>query len=292
VAIKSFHAPVIAGGRRPDDDPVFARLLVERTAAEGRERDELAFAFDTRLRHSWAASCGRLLEYRLTGVPVSDPPDLTFWWNVRLGSEIHGWFQAELARLYPTARIELRLRVEGLDASGHADALVEQDGKTTLIELKTINGYGYKTAIGERGAPRGPRWSAVVQASLNAKAVDADEVCVVYLSLEAVSIQAATKSGLGEIGRIAAQWTWTREEYEPIAEAEIARWTKILRGVDDGVRIARKIPDPELPRGAVIVDPMSGRWERRDEEGDVIDTGTAWQCRYCSHQTHCSNDLP
>lgn len=169
--------------------------------------------------------------------------------------------------------------------------------KVISFELKTIGGFGFKMAVGERGAAQGPKWEHQVQSALNAKAVDADESVIGYLSKEAISVAAAKRKGFSELGRMVAEWTMTREQYLPMAEAEEARVAGILDLLDAGTLPARKIPSPELPSGAVIVDPKTGRWEVRaasvndNTEFDLVDTGTFWACGYCRYQTLCI-DMP
>jgi len=163
-----------------------------------------------------------------------------------------------------------------------------QRTKTVCIELKTIGGFGFKMAVGERGAAQGPKREHQIQAALNGKAVDADEVVIGYLSKEAISVGAAARKKISELGRFCAEWSMTREQYLPLAEAEEKRVLRILELVDGGQLPARVFPSPELPAGHRIVDPSTGRWEVRNEDDQVVDTGTFWACNgYCKYQTLC-----
>lgn len=81
----------------------------------------------------------------------------------------------------------------------------------------------------------------------------------------------------------------TREQFLPLAEAEEARVLRILELVDLGQLPARVFPSPELPHGHRIVDPSTGRWEVRNEDDQVADTGTWWACGYCRFQTLCAS---
>lgn len=159
------------------------------------------------------------------------------------------------------------------------------------LELKTTNGFAFKmqTTSG-RTPPEGPRLSAVLQGAMAALAFDADELVVAVLSLELLSPREAAKQGVDETGRCGAEWTYPREQYEPMARAELARLGAILERVHADLPVSRVIPGL-TPLGAEVVDPSSGRWELRDPDGRfILDSGTAWACAYCSHQDRCAID--
>ena len=48
--------------------------------------------------------------------------------------------------------------------------------------------------------------------------------------------------------------------------------------------------EDKLP--AQITNPSTGRWEAHDEDGNLINTGTAWTCNYCSFQDICKESVP
>lgn len=275
---------------------IFAGVLVERLAklreAEGpRPMAEAG----TRFRHSWAAMCGAKIGYMLNGVEETNPPDLAATWSFFIGQFVHDQWQDAMAERYGDAfqrEVKCTLNLAPwLDetTSGHLDGVLDDGMGRTAFEVKSINGFGYKKAVGERGTAEGPRHSATVQGALGAKAVNATKLVVINLSLEAISKNLAAKGGFDEVSRIAAQWEYTPEEFNPIAEQEIRRVGKLLAGVDEGLVPARKIPDPDLPKGAVIVDPLKGRWEVRSDDGLITDAGTAWFCQYCNFQDHCAS---
>lgn len=163
--------------------------------------------------------------------------------------------------------------------------------KTTLFELKTIGGFAFKMAVGERGAAQGPKFEHIVQSALNGAAVDADEIVIGYMSKEAISVAAASKKGFDELGRFVAEWTFSREQYEPIANAEIERVTGILDLLDEGTLPKRCVPGGELPAGAEITDPTKGQWTVV-RDGVIVDLGTFWGCGYCKYRTICATTEP
>lgn len=290
-------ATLRSDGVPPDPEPTFLAayfdFLAERNAAEGERPHAVA---GTRFRHSMAGSCSRAIAYHAMKVPESDPMDLAGIVVTSNGSTKHDEIQEVLCeKLDPDVfQVEVPCQIEGFDGSGNADGLLELwDGdelvKVILWEHKNVGGYAYKMAIGERGAPQGPKLSAITQASLNALALDADEIVVTMSTWEAVSVGIAKKKNLSELDRVSAQWTFTRDYWEPIALAEVARVNGILGLLDEGVLPSRKMPDPDFPKAAKIVDPATGRWELHDEAKGLVDTGLAWNCLYCRWQTMCQD---
>lgn len=279
-------------GWAPDAEPRFAQVLVERWAAENEAAGPKARATDSaRFRHSDAGKCSRAIAFAALNLEPSDPMDLSGVWNTSLGTVIHELWQDALQQVYPDAEVEVTgVTIDG-EGACHIDAVVRfPDGKVVAIELKSSGGYGFKAAIGaiKKGAPaEGPKHEHVTQGALNGLAVDADEVVIVYLAKECVSLSFAERFNLDELSRFCAEWTLTREEYEPIAHAEAARVAGILELLDAGQLPARKIPAKDVPKGAEIVDPQRGRWEVRQDD-KLTDTGSYWGCDYCSHQTRCA----
>lgn len=307
-------AKTTGDGLAPDPAPRFAHLLVEQWREDEQRKGDLARAHtDSRFRHSDAGNCARAIAYAALDIPASDPMDLSGYWNTGLGSRVHDMWQAALTERYPNAAIEQKVRTVGADGSGHIDAVVripegtwvdappsdlhpsgvgEWVPKVVAVELKTVGGFAFKMAVGERGAAQGPKSDHLLQAALNAAAVDADEAVVVYLAKEALSVNVAKRKGFDEIGRFAAEWTLTREQYLPLAQAEAERVSGILELLDDGTLPLRRFPSAELPKGHEIQDPATGRWEVRGADGDVLDTGTFWACGYCRWQTTCGHVGP
>lgn len=257
----------------------YARLLVEDWARLAKERGTLEHSVPgTSMRHSMSGKCARAIHYYLTGAEVTNPFDLPSYWSTGLGTSVHEWWQDVLARVFPDAVLEAKVHIPEADSSGHVDAWLPE--VKTAIELKSINGYGYKMIV-EKG--EGPRQGDVVQLAVNAHALGAETAVLVYLSLEAISKPRAKNLGLSEINRIATEFEFTREFFEPIALKEIRRWAKIR---ELGKETPRQIPDPEFQPGARVVDPLTGRMEK-----DGSPCGKAWQCNYCSYQTLCAEDL-
>jgi hypothetical protein len=215
--------------------------------------------------------------------------DLTGVWNTHLGTLIHDHWQHALMERYPDARVEFKVRSNGKEGAGSVDANIGlPDGTLISYELKSVGGFAFKMAVGERSAPQGPKFEHVVQAAINGLSAGADEIVIGYASKEAISVNAAERKKISELGRFCAEWTLGKDEFEPIAVKELERIAGILELLDQGELPKRRFPTDELYAGHEIVDPATGRWEVRNDEGDILDTGTWWACGYCRYQTMCA----
>ncbi len=299
VAIKRDLSDLPPAGLAPDPQPRFISVLVDEWV-DARD-DDKPTALGTPFRHSDAGKCARAISYTAAGIPRSDPMDITGVWNTSLGSLIHDQWQAALQRWWPDASVEVKCSTVGADGSGHIDAVIREYRPTILgdapytiaYELKTVGGFAFKGAVGaaRKGTPaEGPKAAHLLQAAINGRAVDADEVIIGYLAKECISARVAKSYGISEVGRFAAEWTLTREQYEPLADLEAERVDGILGLVADGRLAARK--SPEMPPGAEVTDPETGAYEVRlrteDGEVTVTDTGSTWECDYCAHQSLCA----
>ena len=265
--------------QKEEGEAVFAKLLVESWAEVAKEKGELEHAVaGTSMRHSMAGHCARAIHYYINGAEVTNPFDLPGYWSTGLGSAVHVWWQEALAKAFPNAEIDKKVHILEADSSGHVDAWLPEE--KIALELKTINGYGYKLMV---EGTEGPRHGNLVQACVNAHALGAEKMVLVYLSLEAISKGRAEKRGLTEVERIAKEFHYTPDVFNKVAEAELDRWGKI-RAAGDAT--PRNIPDPQYPPAALVVDPMTGRLEKKGEQ-----LGYAWNCGYCAYQLRCNQDL-
>lgn len=290
-----------ANGLAPDPSPRFVGVLADQWAEENYLAGDKPTANGAPFRHSDAGKCARAISYTAAGIPKSDPMDITGVWNTRLGSLIHDEWQAALQARWPGAEVEVTCSMVGADGSGRVDAVIrmvpvdvlgtpdESRAYTIAYELKTVGGRKFKGAVGalRKGTPaEGPDTGHLLQAAVNGRAVDADEVIVGYLAKECISKNEAKRFGItDDVGRFAAEWTFTREQYEPLADLEAERVDGILALVADGKLAARKLPD--MPPGAEVTDPSSGEWVQRID-GDVAEVGSTFWCAYCPFQTVCS----
>lgn len=289
-------------GRAPDRTSWFVEPVIEGWWDDyvnaGKTEKEHAIP-GTRFRASWAGNCARNLAYHFAGFESSDHVTAADCWRMNVGTILHEHIQSAIKAKYPNSEIEVKQKL-ATDGSGHMDALVvHPDGRTSAVEIKTINGTGFKRMVGvDKGKPgEGPRASAVLQGALNAHAMDPqpDELVVVFFALECLSPSVAAKANMhNEYQRFATQYTFTKDEYLDIAERELRRINRVFELVDareEGwADVPRMLPDQSLPRHRVF-DPSRGFIEKQDAAGNSQGTGWVWQCGYCEFQSQCIEHL-
>lgn len=286
------HPPV----QRPIVVPLVAQAWHDAYIADGN--DTLPMSIEgRRFRASWAGKrCDRSLQYAIQRTPASEPLSLADHWRFGIGTMVHEVVQKTLPVAFPHADIEapVDLRPINIDGAATADVVLrDMAGKATrVIEIKTINGFGFKkSATSFKGPAEGPRWSAIVQGALAASALNAvDGLVVAYLSLENLSPNMATYAD-SEVGRFAAEWHYTLDECDDIANAEAIRIDRVMAFVDGGGLAPRTIHDPELPNGATVTNPDRGMWTVTID-GQVHGAGSTWMCDYCEHRSTCVSDGP
>ena len=244
-------------------------------------------------RGSMAASCSRQIAYRLCDTEPSNPLTGADYWRFGLGTMVHNQLKPAIDRWLDkeegvTAIEEAEVEL-GEHGYGHVDLTLKAGDKTIVVELKTINGTGFKKAIGGEG----PRHSALVQGAMYAHASNADLLIICYLTMELLSPNYAEAKGFDNTGRFGAEWHFTKEEFTPIAEAEIARLDYIADNLVQG--LPHEVPrmfseyDPEIPWGAEIIDPSTGAWVL-EEDNQLLAKGKTWMCNYCNYQDRCANE--
>lgn len=299
------------GGNLPDPNPRFGPLIASAWYDAYLESERSApAAVSTAYRHSYAfARCDRQLAYLLSGVERTDADTIADQYRMFLGQLGHEEWQAALGRTLDNVAFEVTVVSE--IGEGHADAVVyagmtegadgqrEFYGVEEVLELKTINGFGFKKATGMMGEAEGPKQHHMIQAALNARALGAPQARVVYLSMELASDQQVRKIlgrplGDGEEWRkFTAEWVLDELTIERYARAEIKRVQALVDEMTpdrDADAISRRLRTAEVPRGAVVADPSRGAWVVNDDDGNVIDAGSTWLCSYCGHRSRCIGD--
>lgn len=298
-------------GWPPDEDPDIARALVTAWAeayqdlgSDARTMPEGIF-----VRASDAGACARALGYRILRrgggtdperdaerYKESDPNTIADLYRFNIGTLVHDELAKHLEAAFGEgAKAEVKhVRVDEPALSMHVDAVITMpDGEVIAVEIKTINGFGFKNTIGaaKKDVPAtGPRWNAVVQGALAGVEFNADRLVVLVFALELVGKSVAARYGVDELGTLVAQFSLTREEYTPIAEAEHKRMSAVLKIVqEDGALPPRSIPDRELPHGNRITNPKDGSWVQ-EVNGQVVNLGNTWHCDYCRDRGNCLRD--
>jgi hypothetical protein len=287
------HLPRTPPGVTPDPTPRFGPLLAERWRRLAEEEAEKHVSSGARCRASDAGTCARAIALGAAGFPRA-PMDLSGYWNTTLGKIIHAEFeQALLERYGDDAVVEVQVRfepgdlIEGVTASGDtSDGVVRIDfqvdwtgdetfdrPRRTVGEVKTIGGFGYKGAIGvgSKRDAEGPKTEHLLQAGVGGRARGADEVVVVYLAKECLSVNVAR--GLPEALRFTAEWTYEMAEIDDLVDEELRRIEGILDLLDRDL-----IADRKIPGYGRVLDPTTGRLEGG---------GQAWHCGYCAQRENC-----
>jgi hypothetical protein len=308
--------PDAPDGWPPDPQPELAPILAAKWAETNDDSLRRLTMEDPRLTFSQAGKCAREMSYAVTFRDLrrsigagelddekhaemlaqireqwgpTNPMGESGFWTTGLGRMVHEPWQQMLMARFPDADVEVQSSLEehGLSCYGRADGVQED----LCIEIKTINGYGFKMIIGARGVAQGPRSGHLAQVCLNAFALNCNRAKLIYLSLECLSPAELKRLARGEgeeWQRFCAEWTIDRVTIEAIANREITRMKAVLERVDKGELAPRSIPD--LPKGARITDPRSGAWQVSAEDGAVLDTGNTWQCGYCDFKDRCIAD--
>jgi len=267
---------------------IYAAVLPYVWHAQAEAEGQRPLATETALfRHSGAGFCARRLYYdamqRKLGEPErygSEGMDVVGHWVTGLGTLVHDHWQHIVQQINPKLEIEVKVEIPEVRSAGHAD-LYDPD-KLVLGELKTTNGTGFKTVV----ADHQPKFGAIVQAALNARALDAvgravDKIVVSYLAMEAMSPRYANQYGITEPHeRVSADFVYEREQWEPFADAEVARMSTLLENVELEMAPARTIPSYD---GTIeVVNPSTGK---------TTSGKTTWHCQYCPFQDACVADV-
>ena len=256
-------------------EPRFTQLFVQEQQAENEAMGKKPQAYNTPFRYSDSGKCARYLAYSTLGY-TGEPFDMPGTFVTGLGTILHELVQQAIARDNGEAMFEIPTQV--VTSSGHSDGVIPtQDLGLVLYELKTMGGSAYKRSIGLNnkgiGTPQGPRFSALLQASLNAMANDCDTIIIGHLALESVSKGLAYRAGLSEAQRFISEWIIPKEIWEPLAREEVTRQMDILESLEEGYLPNRIAVDDD--GGLVNLDPDNEKY---------------WQCGYCSMFEHCVAD--
>jgi hypothetical protein len=257
-----------------------ARDAAARLAQAWADADEgRAYADERALfRHSNATNCSRALYYEVNGVE-SEAPDLAGHWVMGLGRLVHDHWQQSVITHYKaegwTVSEEVTCYIEECRSAGHADLMLERDGERGVVELKTVNGTGFRQCHEKNK----PRFGALVQGALNAYALDADWLLIIYLAMEAMSPGNASRMGLNDPrDRFVKTFAYERPAIEATARVEIARWAALVE---------REGPPPRTildDDGSLIsvIDPLNAT---------TLGGGKTWRCDYCRYRRACIDDF-
>lgn len=249
--------------------------------------------------------CDRQLYYAMSETPESDPTSLAGKFTMWLGQLIHSALEPIISDAFPGSIAEAKhdLRNIGIPGSGHSDVEIVYElapGDEVMAEIKTTGGFSYKMmATNFKGPAQGPRYGMVLQAALAAKERGYDKLVILLIGTEPVSPSLAQSYSESDAGRFMVEWHFTVDELEDHIEAEAER----IRAMDTLIRAnrvpdaplmlpTRRLRDPEYPDGAIIERPLvsDAPWIVRNDDDQVVDSGTYWGCGYCRWFKQCKGD--
>lgn len=300
--LSDLPTPERSAGSPPVSKPEFVSAVADAWYSQYIERGEhmRAKANDLLMyRASFSAfRCDRQLYYAMSDTP-RELPSLADAYRMSLGSLVHSGLESAIKAAFPNAKFEVPVDLTsiGVPGSAHADIVTyHPDGSVdAVVEVKTVNGFGFKSmATDFKGPPDGPRSGHVIQAALSALALNADRVVIAYLAMESLS-PALAKYTEGDLGRFAAEWHYSREEYKKIGEPEIGRIRRIARYIEDYAGPDSPVPSPYIHDDSVltnayITDPTRGMYVVNDDEDPnlIVESGRIWFCDYCDWRDECT----
>jgi len=263
---------------------------------------------------AWRASmasvrCDRAAWYQLRGVPKTEPPSIADEWRMNNGQLVHDVLDRYQDRVFPEVHGQSRVHNEvtfdlapfGLSGSGHCDFVHYWDAPEgglhcEAVEVKTVGGFKFKTATSRfKGPPEGPGYDHWAQAALAGLAFDAQRIRIVYIAFENIGADLVRRWNLAEVDRFLAEWTMERDQFLPIAQAELVRARLLvdLASMEPGSPTDVPMRMLDLAGRRVLVsDPRKGSWVQTDGPNQelVHDAGTSWHCDYCRFRTQCLSD--
>jgi hypothetical protein len=249
--------------------------LANNRAAAG----ERPTADHTLLRGSDAYRCGRQITFGALKVPRVVPYTTDTLMAFDAGQHHHTRLQGLLASKFGAElEVQCSYKDQGIDLSGHADAVYTLDNDKRCVEIKSMKSYPFLKSAGGTDRygrdvdPEGPKIDHMVQAGLYGLSpqIQADTLHMAYLEKET--------------GRV-AEWLIPikgqavgprGEDVYTLVMAELGRLTRIAEDIRKGLLSWRRIPG----YGVVKDTPAA---ESKDEP---------WNCRYCAWQPLCAKLPP
>lgn len=243
----------------------------------------------------------------------TNPPSLADLWRMSLGSNVHSLFDDAIQAAFPNAEVEVAVDLRpDIDGSATVDVKITERvpveyprpvsdtapelafrERVTLLELKTLGGFGFKKAvIPFKGPAEGPKLAHILQVGMAAKAIGAERIIIGYLSMENISKGIADKAGLADHNRFLAGWVYEAEDFLPVVDKEERRINAILKAIDEGRLPPRHVNDGELPTAARITNVDNGLWTVTNDKDEITNSGTTWWCGYCWSRDRCREDGP
>lgn len=303
--------------RPPDAPRIFPRVLdLWWKRWQEREGFKRPMALEDReYRGSWSGiRCDRALWYAVTGQPESEPAGPAAHWRMATGQMVHTLLdddveaalkevkedialslQDEFDDVFPEYPVDLRpIGVNGA-SSGDLVAFSRRRKEIVACEVKSKGGYKFKLCTMDwKGGPLGPEYGdatqgALVAAALKEKFPDHTVECrVIYVALELISENMASKNDIDEYGKFLAEWVLQPDEVDLLVSREVERANRVLGEVMVPTRTIDDV-DVQMPVRRMQVTNIEKGTTVGDLDGAVV-YGSTWRCGYCRWRGTCDQD--
>lgn len=250
-----------------------ARESFERFLADDNEENGAKpTAAGTLMRCSDAGNCLRQRGFSASRFPEAHEFDTSTLIAFSLGTSMHELLQNAIGHVYGGEFEKVvDLSPLGVSLSGSADGVVEVDGQTRLLEIKTMSSYPFKLAK-QTGLPKRQH---VAQAALYAMGTpEVTHLWMVYLAKE---------SGFkGHKAGETIEWVIALDEelFDGFTPRQIAE-----QELDNFRSVQQSLSEEMLPDAVVFDDDgVDMLVEKPPAYGSK---GKPWNCCYCRYQSIC-----
>lgn len=257
-------------------EPLLAAALADDLANNRTVAGDRPTADSTLLRGSDAYRCARQIAFGALKVPRVVPYTTDGLMAFDAGQHHHTRLQGLLASKFGAElEVPVSYKEQGIDLSGHADAVYQWGGKKRCVEIKSMKSYpflkscGGTDRFGRDVEPEGPKVEHVLQCGLygHAPQIQADTLHMVYICKEDGRVAEWLIPMAGEpVGP-------DGEDVITLVKAELDRLTAIAADIRAGL-----LPWRNIPGFGVVHNPPA--------EGSKDDP---WNCRYCGWQPLCAS---
>lgn len=257
-------------------EPLLADALADDLANNRSSQGERPTADNTLLRGSDAYGCDRKIAFGALKIPRVVPFPTSTLMAFDAGQHHHTRLQGLLASKFGAElEVPVSYREQGIDLSGHADAVYLWSGKKRCVEIKSMKSYPFlKSAggtdnFGRQVEPEGPKIDHILQAGIYGYSpqIQADELYLAYLNKEDGRIAEWLIPMVGEaVGP-------DGEDVVTLVKAELERLQAIAVDIKNGM-----LPWRRVPGYGVVKDPPGP--DSKDNP---------WNCRYCAWQPLCAS---
>ena len=248
----------------------FAKHLFDKNEEDGPKPT----AAGTLMRCSDAQNCLRQRGFAAAKFPEVHSIDTNTLLAFSLGTSMHELLQNAIGNVYGGEfEAVVDLSGSGVSLSGSADGVVEVDGETRLLEIKTMGSFPFKLAK-ESGLPKRQH---VAQAALYAMGFpEVTKLWVVYLAKES-GFRNAHKAG----DMLEFVIDLDEELFEGFTPRQIAE-----QELDNFRSVQKSLSEDMLPDAVVFDDNgVDILVEKPPAYGSG--KGQPWNCRYCRYQSIC-----